>query len=84
MHVTGNLLKHYKERHLGCTLPESLAELDRVTMSVNNLSDAELQEDIQMSERTSENMEEDIKQEVRMCKILVCFLGNMVKFEAII
>lgn len=53
-------------------------------MSVNNLSDAELQEDIQMSERTSENMEEDIKQEVRMCKILVCFLGNMVKFEAII
>lgn len=62
--VTGNLLKHYKERHNGCTLPESLAELDRVTKSVNSLSNVELQDDIQMSERTSENMDEDIKEEV--------------------
>lgn len=27
---SGNLLKHYKERHPNSTLPEALAELDRV------------------------------------------------------
>lgn len=27
--TTGNLLKHYKERHVGCELPDTLADLDR-------------------------------------------------------
>lgn len=27
--ITGNLLKHYKERHVGCELPDTLADLDR-------------------------------------------------------
>lgn len=59
----GNLLKHYKERHAGCTLPKSLADLDKaVTVGLSrNARESPLTDAEKMEEQAMMNMDDSLE-----------------------